>query len=139
MTNTELDGIASCGIPCFACPSYLKGTCKGCRSNEKQKRTSKLGCKVRICSLTEKKVLFCSECKEFPCKFLNKKLLKSHPGEQKFAYRHEIIKNLEIIQDLGIEEGLKKLKEQWCCPDCGGRIIFYSYTCNECGKNFIDI
>lgn len=138
MPEITLDGVSSCGIPCFACPSYIKGTCNGCRSETKQKRRSKWGCKVRICSLTDKKVHFCSECEEFPCKLITKKLLTAHRGEKKFAYRYEIEGNLQRIQDLGIEEGLKELGERWRCPDCGGQIQFYTYTCFDCGKDFLD-
>lgn len=138
MPEVNLEGISTCGVPCFACPSYIKGTCNGCRSETKQKRRSKYGCKVRICSLTEKKVQFCSECEAFPCKSITKKLLTTHRDEKKYVYRYEIEENFQLIQDLGIKEGLKKLKERWCCPDCGGRIQFYHYTCAECGKEFID-
>ena len=136
MSKITIEGISSCGVVCFACPSFNK-TCKGCRSEEKQKRTSKFGCKIRICSLSEKKVQFCSECEEFPCKIVTKKLQTTHQGEKKYAYRCEIEKNLQLIQDLGIEEGLKKLNERWSC-DCGGRIQFYAYTCAKCGKDFLD-
>lgn len=138
MSEINLDGIGPCGVVCFACPSYVKGTCMGCRSNKKQKRTSKLGCKIRKCCLTEKQFQLCSECEEFPCKFVNKKVLTTHIGEKKFAYRHEIAENLQILQEFGIEEGLRKLEERWCCPECGGRIQFYAYTCGKCGKDFLD-
>ena len=137
MSEINLNKIASCGVACFACPSYIKGRCNGCRSEDKQRRKSKLGCKVRICSLTEKKVTFCSECEEFPCKLVTKKLQTAHDGDKRYDYRWEIEENLQIIGDLGLEEGIKKLEERWRCPDCGGWIQFYHYICADCGKEFL--
>ncbi|MGE4403371.1 MAG: DUF3795 domain-containing protein [Desulfobulbus sp.] len=65
--NAEL--VAYCGLYCGACRSYLKGKCKGCHEN------SKAGwCKVRSCC-TEKQIMTCAECAEFPgpqtCKKFN--------------------------------------------------------------------
>lgn len=138
MVKSTLNGISSCGVPCFACPSLIKGTCQGCRSEAPQKRSSKFGCKIRICSLTIKNVQFCYQCEEFPCKIIKKKLLSAHQGDKKYAYRFELTDNLQLIEKIGIEKGLKALEARWSCPECGGRIQFYHYICSDCGKDFLN-
>lgn len=134
----NIDGISPCGVPCFACGSYLKDTCKGCRAEKQQKRKSKWGCKIRLCALKEKNLRFCSECEQFPCKEVNRKLINSHPNDKKYSYRHEIPENFKLIETLGMEQGLKELDKRWQCPECGGRILFYAYTCSSCGQQFLE-
>ena len=139
MTENTLDGIAPCGVLCFTCPSLLKGTCNGCRSEKKQKRTSKFACKIRKCCLS-KGFITCSECEEdkTKCKFFSAKLLKTHNHDPRFQYRRDTLGHHELINELGLEKALEKLDERWKCPECGGRIQMYQYTCFECGRNCID-
>ena len=63
------DLVASCGLYCGACKSYLKGKCPGCRGNSKA-----TWCKVRSCC-EGKQLKSCAECAEFPvpraCKKFN--------------------------------------------------------------------
>lgn len=125
---------APCGIYCGACPSYLKAkSCYGCRSEAKQKRTSKYGCRIRQCCLGDKGLSFCYECEEFPCQKLRTKLPESHPGDKRFAYRHEVIANLLKVKDVGLEIWLEEQATKWRCPECGGHGCFYSYECCDCG------
>jgi hypothetical protein len=131
--QTIPDSLAPCGVYCEACPSFII-SCKGCRSeNKNQKRKSKWDCKIRICCLEKKSYNFCYECKEFPCKDFSKKLIKSHSGDKKYQYRHELPNNLERIKKIGIEKWLKEQKTKWQCPKCSGIIKFYHYKCSECG------
>jgi hypothetical protein len=57
IANTEL--VASCGLYCAACKSYLGGKCKGCQQNSKA-----AWCKVRSCCI-DKQISSCAECAEF--------------------------------------------------------------------------
>ena len=130
-----IEKISYCGLYCGACPSYLKGTCLGCRSDDKsQPRKSKWGCKIRKCCIGEKNVEYCGLCNDFPCTIINKKLIHSHLNDQKFNYRHEIPNNIKAINEIGIEEWCKEQNKKWICPECNNRITFYNYKCISCGK-----
>ena len=52
--------VASCGLYCGACRSYLKERCKGCHENVKAS-----WCKIRTCCI-EKKIASCASCVEHP-------------------------------------------------------------------------
>ncbi len=134
---TNPDALAPCGIFCNACPSFNK-TCLGCPSeNTHQKRTSKWGCQIRNCCYTDKNLMFCGQCNQFPCDTITKKLINSHPGEPAFKYRHEIPDNVQQLRELGLKLYLKSQNQRWACPSCSGIIQFYHYTCNRCGKKVI--
>ncbi len=53
--------LGKCGFYCGACPTYIKGRCKGCEEEH-----SPNDCFTRDCA-KEKKLNFCGECKCFPC------------------------------------------------------------------------
>jgi hypothetical protein len=126
--------VAPCGVLCFACPSFNR-SCHGCASEIKnQKRKSKWSCKIRECCYDKMKIDYCGYCNNFPCDVINKKLIKSHKGDNKFRYRHEIPDNMEKIKSLGIEGFIKLKKKDYLCGYCGGFAYFYHYKCNQCGK-----
>lgn len=127
--------LAPCGVFCGACPSFGK-TCLGCAATSKtQDRTSKWGCKIRRCCYEEKALYFCLECEEYPCTKQRKKLLDSHPGDDRFQYRHELPQNFKKLQEMGMAAYLKYQQQRWTCPDCGGRVVFYDSTASNAGKN----
>ena len=131
------DELAPCGVFCGACPSFEK-TCLGCPSNNReQKRSSKWGCTLRNCCYYTKEKDFCYECNQFPCKEHKRKLLHSHPGDARFAYRHEIRENFKKLAELGIERYLLYQHEKWKCPSCEGRVHMYHYRCSQCGRAFL--
>ena len=132
------DGIAPCGILCFTCPSLLKGTCNGCRSEKKQKRTSKFACKIRKCCLGERDFELCYQCGEFPCKIFNNKLLKSHSDDPKYQYRRDTLKHAKLFKKFGVIKAIEQLDERWKCSECGGRILMYHYVCFNCGRDCIN-
>jgi len=137
MVEKSIKLLSFCGLYCGACPSYHRGTCFGCRSEDNsQKRTSKWNCKIRECCINEKEVLYCGECSEFPCNKISSKLIDSHPGDSRFSYRHEIPDNMEEINRLGCNEWIKREIERWTCDECGGTIAFYDYKCMDCDKEF---
>ncbi|MCF8231721.1 MAG: DUF3795 domain-containing protein [Bacteroidales bacterium] len=126
--------LAPCGVFCAACPSFKK-TCLGCSSEERQqKRTSKWNCRIRDCCLYQMKLSFCVDCEAFPCSTHRKKLVDSHRGDPRFAYRHEIPEQFPKLKSLGLEDYLAYQRERYSCPDCGAIIQFYRYTCSRCGK-----
>jgi hypothetical protein len=132
--NARLNVLGPCGVYCGACPSYQK-SCFGCSSaNKEQRRTSWMGCKVRKCCYEERELQFCAECIDFPCEMIDQKLIKSHPDDKKYAYRHEIPENVKKFRALGQEAYLMYQEQNWSCPDCGGRVTFYNYQCQQCGK-----
>jgi hypothetical protein len=123
--------IAPCGIYCGACPSFKK-SCLGCSSSKvNQRRKSKWACKVRSCCYDQMQSI-CADCDQFPCPAHRKKLLDSHPGDARFAYRHEIPENHRLMKELGLAAYLEFQARRWECPHCEGRVRFYAYTCDEC-------
>ena len=129
--------LAPCGVFCGACPSFGK-SCEGCSTEDiNQKRKSKWGCKIRNCCYKIKNTDFCSNCDEFPCKELGRKLYNSHPGDPRFQYRHEIIENFEKLSKLGIKNYLKHQEKKWECPACNGRIHWYHYQCSQCNTKIV--
>jgi hypothetical protein len=135
--NDLLEVLAPCGVYCGACPSFQK-SCLGCSPESKdQSRTSKWGCKIRRCCYGNKGLEFCADCTEFPCKKITKKLIESHLNDPKYEYRHEIPENVKMFKFLGQKEYLKYQEQKWSCPVCGGRVTFYNYQCQECGKKIM--
>ncbi|MBD3198162.1 MAG: DUF3795 domain-containing protein [Candidatus Lokiarchaeota archaeon] len=136
--NNSLELLTYCGLYCGACPSYHRETCLGCRSDDhNQKRTSKWGCKIRDCCIDIKEVLYCGQCSDFPCKIISKKLIDSHPNDQRFYYRHKIPKNMKEISNLGVSQWVLKQRNKWECKTCGeGVVSFYNYECSSCGKEY---
>jgi hypothetical protein len=126
--------LAPCGVFCRACPSYDK-TCNGCSSeNKNQKRKSKWNCKIRKCCYEEMNVEYCGNCNSFPCEKINSKLIKSHIGDKKFKYRHEISENMKKLKELGLDKFIKFKEKEYTCRYCNGTIHFYHYRCSLCGK-----
>ncbi|TFF98960.1 MAG: DUF3795 domain-containing protein [Promethearchaeota archaeon] len=126
-----------CGLYCGICPSFHRGTCYGCRSEDKtQNRTSKWGCKIRNCCINEKEILYCGECSDFPCNKITSKLINSHPNDFRFTYRHEIPNNIIRIKSLGFTKWIEREKEKWKCNKCGNFIVFYDYKCIECNNKY---
>lgn len=129
--------LAPCGVFCGACPSFNK-TCLGCAAESKtQSRTSKWGCKIRKCCYEEHQLQFCALCPQFACEIITKKLIGSHSNDAKFDYRHEIPENVKMFNKLGQEEYLRYQDRKWSCKICDGRVTFYDYQCQECGKKIM--
>jgi hypothetical protein len=128
--------LAPCGVFCAACPSYGK-TCIGCSSEDKnQKRKSKWNCNIRKCCYEEMNVEYCGYCNSFPCDKINRKLIKSHLGDLRFKYRHEITENMKKLKEFGLNDFIKYKEKEYTCPHCKGIIHFYHYKCSKCGKTY---
>lgn len=126
--------LAPCGVYCGACPSFGK-SCRGCADESREQgRSSKWGCKVRVCCYEQEQKDFCIECEKFPCKAHKKKLLDTHPEDPRFKYRHEVPANFSKMKEKGIDDYLRYQKERWACPSCGGTVYFYHYRCGRCKR-----
>ena len=122
-----------------ACPSFLRETCLGCRSeNKSQKRISKWSCELRKCCHEKMALNYCIQCKEYPCKNLVK-LRNSHLDDERFEYRHKIFYNLVDIKKIGIDNWLEEQREIWTCSECGGTVAFYENKCHICGMIYQNV
>ena len=131
--NKRHNALAPCGVYCGACPSFNK-SCKGRGSeNQDQARSSKWGCKIRDCCYNQKGLDYCIFCEQFPCKMINKKF-RSHQGDPRYKYRHEVPDIFSRLKNMDIDKYLDFQIQRWKCNECGGTIQFYLYKCNKCGK-----
>ena len=133
--NKPVNELAPCGVYCGACPSFNK-SCFGCSSNdnEQARRKSRIGCKVRECCYNNKNFYYCAECDQFPCSKIDKKLIRSHPEDPRYKYRHELSEMAKQFRILKFEDFLQFQKDRWKCPSCGGVVHFYHYRCGQCGQ-----
>lgn len=53
--------LGKCGFYCGACPTYMKGGCRGCEAEHTAGDCFTLDC------VKEKELNFCGECGNFPC------------------------------------------------------------------------
>ena len=126
--------IAPCGMNCGICLSYFgyavngrkrKNPCTGCIKRDKQCAFVKKQCD----KLLNKKISYCFECKDFPCENL-----KNLDRRYKTKYQMSMIENLKYIKKNGIEKFVKKERERWKCPSCGGGICVHDKKCYTCMK-----
>ena len=127
--------IAPCGMNCALCAGYLaskndvksKGIrmpyCAGCRPRNKQCAFLKKRCT----KLLTNKVNYCFECKDFPCKNLEK-LDKRYST----FFRMSMIENLQFIKDQGIARFIEQDMTTWKCPSCGETICCHNGICFSC-------
>ena len=126
--------IAPCGMNCRICIGYFgytisgrkrKNRCIGCKPRDKSCALVKKSCK----KLTNKEIDYCYECKDFPCNKL-KKLDKRYREK----YKMSMIKNLENIEENGINKFLKSQEEKYKCPKCQGIICVHNDFCYSCNS-----
>lgn len=144
-SNKEL--VATCGLYCGACGIYLathendsekvlhyavvlnqtfeETLCDGCGANRKSLHCSKI-CVFIKCK-REKRVDFCSECKEFPCQLLNE-------FKSKMPHRIEIIDSQNRMKEIGIENWLIEMKDSFTCHHCKTINSAYHMICRKCGE-----
>lgn len=145
--------VGACGLYCGACDHYL-GFCDGhknllenekfkgkteeevlCRGCHSDKRTPHCeACTMRICA-DKKGVTVCSECNEYPCSELTEFYKKGDIWE-KAAHRKSIMKNLNRIKEVGVENWLGEQEEKWKCQ-CGRSYSFYEEECSDCKRELV--
>ena len=125
--------IAPCGMNCGICYAFLreKNNCPGCRFFDSEKPVSIARCKIRNCEkIKNKKVKFCFQCSDFPCK-----QLKNLDKRYRTKYNMSEIENLENIKNKGLELFLKNEEIKWKCKECGGVICVHKKKCLGCNFN----
>jgi len=144
MANFDL--AASCGLYCGSCGIYLASqendtekllqyalvlnqalnetSCDGCRADRKSAHCSKM-CLFINCTF-EKGIEFCGACPEFPCKEL--KVFQS-----RMPHRVEILESQNRLKEIGWEQWLIEMKENYSCPQCNTVNSAYDILCRNCG------
>jgi len=136
-----------CGLYCGACGIFLanmknrvedlakeKGmkpedlVCNGCKSAIQSVYCR--DCEFIACAV-EKKVEFCCDCPEYPCKKI------SDFKHDKSPHHSIVFKNLELIKEYGVENWLIEQKIRWSCPECGEPYSWYTEKCSNCGAKVL--
>ncbi len=138
MKDMSEELIAPCGMNCRICLGFFgyttsgkkrKMKCIGCKPSGKSCAFIKKFCK----KLTKKEIKYCYECKDFPCKQLEK--LDKRYREK---YNMSMVDNLKYIKENGIENFLQAQLEKYRCPKCQAIICVHNgicYSCNGLNKN----
>uniref|UniRef100_A0A7C6EAJ4 DUF3795 domain-containing protein n=1 Tax=candidate division WOR-3 bacterium TaxID=2052148 RepID=A0A7C6EAJ4_UNCW3 len=133
-----------CGIYCGACDTLIaneKGEvaklakewkrkpeelkCLGCKTTTNA--IFCVRCKMRHCA-QKKKVDFCFQCDEFPCP----RLIAFR--NDKSPHHSIVLRNLRIIQEIGVEKWLEDQDKRWRCKSCGDKFSWYDRKCVQCGS-----
>jgi len=104
MTQTKNDLIGACGIYCGLCTRYqsrAKSRCNGCKLGEQHS-----WCSIWNCCVKKHEFETCTECNEYPCERLERRLSK-YPEDWKISRE-----NLESIKKDGINSWLEEQKEK---------------------------
>ena len=91
--------------------------CPGCRLE------NKCGdCEIRDCAVS-KKVDYCIQCGDYPCKII------TAFGNDGVPHHAEIFNNLKELKELGEKEWLERKKQEYMCPVCKTRFSWYNKKC----------
>ena len=115
---SQMDGVPIEEIRCDGCLSdHVYGRCIDCRHG------------FRRCA-EEKKVNWCFQCSDFPCKRLeNFSTIHVVSG---ICHHKKVIENLQFIKDHGIEKWVEQQDKEGTCPNCGKMLYWYSLKCPRC-------
>jgi len=116
---------------CAVCLAYLreKNHCPGCRVIDPDKAKTRLKCIIKNCeTIRENRSGFCYECAAYPCR-----RLKALDKRYRTKYSMSMLENLDFIRAKGLAAFVKKEKERWRCPECGGVICVHRAACSRCG------
>jgi hypothetical protein len=91
--------IAPCGLYCGECLGFQDRGCGGCLSRKGFCLKYSKICNIYDCCVTKRKQRLCNECKDFPCKKLNKFFNTAE-------WHAEVVNNLKQIPEIGIEKFL---------------------------------
>jgi len=118
--------IAPCGMNCAICSAFLreKNRCGGCYAPD---RLCSINCSISGCEKVRGR--YHHTCDDFPCR-----RLKQLDTRYRTKYGMSMIENLEAIKNEGIRAFVKRERERWTCPSCGGTIDVHHGKCSVCGK-----
>lgn len=116
-----------CGLNCGLCVMYIGKYCPGCGGGEGNQ-----ACFIARCSQSHEGILYCSECREYPCeKYEGIEILDS------FIVHRNQKKDLEKMKRMGLEAYQKELHEKMNVLDSllsvyndGRRKSFYCLAVN---------
>ncbi len=122
-----------CGINCRTCVGFFGYTltgerqppCGGCQTRQSTCNFYENNCKHPE---QKNKIQHCYQCADFPCENLKK--IDQYYSQK---YGPSIIENQQYIKIQGMDAFLKREKQQWKCPRCGGVLCVHTnrcYTCN---------
>ncbi len=141
------DTVAFCGLFCESCGVYIATMkndeneleriaqmmktskeeipCKGCKSKVLSPHCRI--CEFRSCA-ENRQLSNCEECKDFPCEKLTE-------FQKQLPHRKELFESALYRKKNGINQWLKKMKEDYSCEKCGTINSPYYITCKNCGNN----
>jgi len=103
--------------------------CHGCKSEVNSFYCR--DCEIKDCA-TRKGVEFCGDCADFPCQFLLDLQKDEHP------HHAVILKNMDRIKEIGLDDWLKEQKKRWSCERCETETSWYAKVCKCCGAELIN-
>jgi len=144
-TTTGKNLVAACGLYCGSCGIYLatqenntekllqyaivlnqsfgETLCDGCKSDRKSAHCDR---KCLFVTCTQNKgIEFCGTCREYPCKDLIEFQLK-------MPHRIEILESQNRLKEIGWEQWLIEMKENYSCPQCNAVNSAYDIACRKC-------
>ncbi|NLG65462.1 MAG: DUF3795 domain-containing protein [Actinobacteria bacterium] len=89
--------VASCGLYCGACKSYLRGKCQGCHQNVKA-----TWCKIRSCC-GDQGIQSCASCSEYPDPMTCRKFNNFMAKVFRVVFRSDRAACIDQIKQLGLE------------------------------------
>lgn len=121
---------APCGMNCMVCYKHCahKRPCDGCLMSDQGKPEHCRKCRIKDCT-KGKGVTYCYACAEYPCKWI-RSLEKSYV----MRYEASLIENSELVRRAGLEVFMRRQKERYTCPACGGVISLHDAECSECKR-----
>jgi len=130
----EMDGslLAPCGLNCGVCSRHVsrKNPCPGCRARLGEPDVYRRKCVMRACT-AEQGIEHCGQCKTAPCK-----RLKAFEKRYFEGYGVSPLSDARFAARFGTEELLKRQRQIYTCPDCGGVIDLHFGRCSACGRQF---
>ncbi|MFZ5810074.1 MAG: DUF3795 domain-containing protein [Chloroflexota bacterium] len=129
-----------CGVYCGACPIMLATRagnldedqqCFGCKSEKPTRFCATCG--IKACS-QRKGYDFCYQCNELE----SCELMKQFVADVQYPYGQCVMKNMEIIQAIGLPQWLEMQDSRWRCQSCGLPHSWYHETCPQCGQSVAD-
>lgn len=82
--------LGKCGFYCGACPTWLDGTCRGCKDGQAEG-----ACFTRDCA-NRKAVSFCGACTEFPCETILTKARCTVPDKDWLRWKRQSRNDLRL-------------------------------------------
>jgi hypothetical protein len=129
-----------CGVYCGACPVLLATRagkiddaqqCYGCKSAKPTGFCATCG--IKACA-QRKGYQLCDQCSEL----VSCELMQRFVADTQYPYRQCVLKNMQRIQEQGLEKWREMQDKRWRCKDCGTAHSWYHQICPQCGQAVAD-